>query len=316
MMQAPHVTETDRKGLPLAGRFRLSMKQKDNIFAWALVLPAYAALMLVIFWPILNGIWISFTDSTLRTRNNPQWNNFENYSELIQTGELLGYLSTTAVYVIAVVAIQFVLGLAIALLIGNDLPGKNVIRGLFMLPWTIPSVVVSLVWLLMLQPEFGLINYTLGSLGLIDPHTQWAQNPMLAMPAVILASVWRQFPIMLVMFIAGLQTIPQELVEAAKIDGAGTFAVFRRVTLPFLRPVIFINVLLAIIRNFQMFTIIYTMTSGGPLGRTTTLAIATHQEAFRRFDWGKGAAIGVVWLGILVVITLIFNWLERRSAID
>jgi multiple sugar transport system permease protein len=316
MMQAPHVTETDRKGLPLAGRFRLSMKQKDNIFAWALVLPAYAALMLVIFWPILNGIWISFTDSTLRTRNNPQWNNFENYSELIQTGELLGYLSTTAVYVIAVVAIQFVLGLAIALLIGNDLPGKNVIRGLFMLPWTIPSVVVSLVWLLMLQPEFGLINYTLGSLGLIDPRTQWAQNPMLAMPAVILASVWRQFPIMLVMFIAGLQTIPQELVEAAKIDGAGTFAVFRRVTLPFLRPVIFINVLLAIIRNFQMFTIIYTMTSGGPLGRTTTLAIATHQEAFRRFDWGKGAAIGVVWLGILVVITLIFNWLERRSAID
>lgn len=315
-MQAPHVTETDRKGLPLAGRLRLSMKQKDNIFAWALVLPAYAALMLVIFWPILNGIWISFTDSTLRTRNNPQWNNFENYSELIQTGELLGYLSTTAVYVIAVVAIQFVLGLAIALLIGNDLPGKNVIRGLFMLPWTIPSVVVSLVWLLMLQPEFGLINYTLGSLGLIDPRTQWAQNPMLAMPAVILASVWRQFPIMLVMFIAGLQTIPQELVEAAKIDGAGTFAVFRKVTLPFLRPVIFINVLLAIIRNFQMFTIIYTMTSGGPLGRTTTLAIATHQEAFRRFDWGKGAAIGVVWLGILVVITLIFNWLERRSAID
>jgi multiple sugar transport system permease protein len=136
------------------------------------------------------------------------------------------------------------------------------------------------------------------------------------MPAVILASVWRQFPIMLVMFIAGLQTIPQELVEAAKIDGAGTFAVFRKVTLPFLRPVIFINVLLAIIRNFQMFTIIYTMTSGGPLGRTTTLAIATHQEAFRRFDWGKGAAIGVVWLGILVVITLFFNWLERRSSLD
>jgi multiple sugar transport system permease protein len=316
MMQTPHVTEADRKSLPLAGRIRLSMKQKDNIFAWALVLPAYAALMLVIFWPILNGIWISFTDSTLRTRTNPQWNNFENYSELIQTGELFGYLGTTAVYVIAVVVIQFVLGLGIALLIGNDLPGKNLIRGLFMLPWTIPSVVVSLIWLLMLQPEFGLINYTLGSLGLIDPRTQWAQNPMLAMPAVILASVWRQFPIMLVMFIAGLQTIPQELVEAAKIDGAGTFAVFRKVTLPFLRPVIFINVLLAIIRNFQMFTIIYTMTSGGPLGRTTTLAIATHQEAFRRFDWGKGAAIGVVWLGILVVITLIFNWLERRSAID
>lgn len=315
-MQAPHVADSRPHRQPLVRPFQLTMKQKDSIFAWLLVLPAYVTLVLVIFGPILNGIWVSFTENTLRTRENPQWNNFENYRDLIESGELISYLGATAVFVTAVVVIQFVLGLGIALLIGNDLPGKNIMRGLFMMPWTIPSVVVSLVWLLLLQPEFGLINFTLGSLGLIDPRTQWVQNPQLAMPAVVIASVWRQFPIMLVMFIAGLQTIPHDLVEAAKIDGAGTLAVFRKITLPFLRPVIFINVLLAIIRNFQTITIIYTMTGGGPLGRTTTLSLATHLEAFRRFDWGKGAAIGVVWLGILVVITVFFNWLERRTAIE
>jgi len=295
---------------PFAG---LTMKQRDNVFVWMLVLPAYIVLMLVVFGPILNGIIISFTQNTLRTRENPTWNSFANYIELVESGDLLGYITVTFVFVGLVVGIQFLLGMGIALLIGNDLPGKNLLRGLFMLPWTIPSIVVAFIFLLMLQPEYGAINYTLGSLGIMDARTQWLQNPQLALPAVIMASVWRQFPIMLIMFVAGLQTIPHDTVEAAKIDGAGPVAIFRHITLPFLRSIILINVLLAIIRNFQMFTIIYSMTSGGPLGRTTTLSLATHFEAFRSFDWGKGAAIGVVWLGILVVITLFFNWLQRRD---
>lgn len=273
-------------------------------------------LALVMFGPIANAVLLSFQDYTLRTRKNPTWNNFENYIELYESGELQLYFENTLVFVVAVVILQFVLAMGIALLIGNDLPGKNAFRGLFLMPWTIPSVVTALVWLLLFQPEYGLINHILATLGIMDSNTQWVQNPKLAMPAVVIVSVWRQLPIVLVMLVAGLQTIPIELVEAARIDGANALRVFRHIKLPFLAPIIYTSILLAIIRNFQMFTLIYNLTAGGPLKRTMTLALASHMEAFRRFDMGKGAAIGVVWLVVLMFITLVFSWLSRRNEIE
>ncbi len=294
----------------------VTRRQADVLFAWFLLLPALLVLVLVMFGPIVNAVKLSFQDYTLRTRNDPAWNNFENYIDLYESGEIQLYFENTLIFVTAVVVLQFVLAMVIALLIGNDLPTRNAFRSLFLMPWTIPSVVTALVWLLLFQPEYGLVNHILDVLGVMDRNTQWVQNPKLAMPAVIIVSVWRQLPIVLVMLVAGLQTIPVELVEAARIDGANAIRVFRHIKLPFLAPIIYTSLLLAIIRNFQMFTLIYNLTAGGPLKRTMTLALATHMEAFRRFDMGKGAAIGVIWLIVLILITLVFNWLNSRSEIE
>jgi multiple sugar transport system permease protein len=286
----------------------------DLIYAWALLIPAFAVLSLVVFWPIINGIQTSFTENTLKTRRAPYWNDFQNYKDLYESGDIQFYFENTLVFVSAIVVLQFVVALGIALLLNSDIKWRNLFRGLFLMPWTIPSVVVALLWLWMLQPQYGVVNYLLHQIGLVARNQQWVQNPDLAMPSVAMASVWRQFPIMVVMLLAGLQTIPKNLVEAAKIDGASDLNVFRHVTIPFLRPVIGTTVLITIINNFQSFTIIFNMTGGGPVKKTTTLSIATYQEAFRRFDIGTGSAIGVLWLLALIGITVIYNlFLAQRE---
>lgn len=288
-------------------RFRLSRRTVDLLYAWALLIPAFAVLSLVVFWPIIDGIQTSFTENTLRTRRDPYWNDFQNYKDLYESGDIQLYFKNTLIFVTSIVLLQFVLALGIALLLNSDIKGRSIFRGLFLMPWTIPSVVVALLWLWMLQPQYGVLNYILHQMDLLARNQQWVQDPDRAMPSIVIASVWRQFPIMVVMLLAGLQTIPRTLVEAAKIDGAGQLRIFRYVTLPFLRPVIGTVVLITIINNFQSFTIIFNMTGGGPLKKTTTLSIATYQEAFRKFDIGTGSAIGVLWLLALVGITVIYN---------
>lgn len=295
-------------------RFRLSRRTVDLLYAWALLIPAFAVLSLVVFWPIIDGVQTSFTENTLRTRRDPFWNDFQNYKDLYESGDIQMYFKNTLIFVTSIVLIQFFIALGIALLLNSNVTGRSVFRGLFLMPWTIPSVVVALLWLWMLQPQYGVLNYILHQVGLVVKNQQWVQDPDRAMPSVVIASVWRQFPIMVVMLLAGLQTIPRTLIEAAKIDGAGQLRIFRYVTLPFLRPVIGTTVLITIINNFQSFTIIFNMTGGGPIKKTTTLSIATYQEAFRRFDIGTGSAIGVLWLLALIGITIIYNvFLAQRD---
>lgn len=295
-----------------AGR-RMSRAHADQLFAIALIMPAVAIFALVIVAPILQGVWMSLHEYTLTTRNDPPWNNFGNYSRLVQSGELLSAFRATGVFVVCVVLLQLVLALSLALLLNSKIRGRNVYRGLFLVPWTIPSVVVALLWSWIFQPQYGIGNYVLSGLGLVAPNTQWLQHPTLSMVAVVVASVWRQMPIMFVMLLAGLQAVSAELEEAARIDGANTAQVLRFVTLPSIRPVIDTAVIIAVINNFQTFTIIYNMTAGGPLNRTTTLSIASYVAAFTRFNLGEGAAIGVVWLLVLGIIVISYNHVAERQ---
>jgi multiple sugar transport system permease protein len=294
-------------------RRRLTRTRADQLFAFGLLTPAFAIFALVIVAPILQGIWMSLHEYTLATRTNPPWNGFANYTRLIQSGELLSAFRATGIYVVGVVLLQFVLALGLALLLNGAIRGRNIYRGLLLIPWTIPSVVVALLWSWLLQPQYGVGNYVLRELGLIAPNTQWLQHPQLAMVAVIIASVWRQTPIMFVMLLAGLQSVPSELEEAARIDGANPRQVLRYITLPSIRSVIDTAMIIAVINNFQTFTIIYNMTAGGPLDRTTTLSIAAYTTAFTRFNLGEGAAIGVVWLLVLGVLVTLYNRVAERQ---
>ncbi|NJL94431.1 MAG: sugar ABC transporter permease [Anaerolineae bacterium] len=293
----------------------LTARVRDALFVAFLTAPVIIALGLTVFYPIIDGIRTSFLEHTIRTRRDPFWNNYQNYIDLYESGDIETYFRTTVTYVVAVVLLSFVISFLLALALNNRLVvGRNLLRGLFLISWVIPTVVAAMLWVWMFQPQIGVINYILGEqLNLVEDSQNWLQHPRLSMAAIVMATVWREAPLMFILFLAGLQSIPQDLVEAAQMDGAGSLRVLRHITLPLMLPIIAIALLLITINSFQMFVVPYIMTGGGPVGRTTTLSIAAYEAAFTDFNTGEGAAIGVMWLVSLVFITLIVNLLISRT---
>ncbi len=318
----------------------LGASRSDSWFGFALVVPALLVLLIVIALPILKGIYVSFFSYKLKNISQPmfdfssetiagifsgeknlsslstlEWNSFKNYTSLFKRGEILGYFGNTLVFVAFTVIIQLVLGMLIALLLNSKIKGTGFFRGAMLIPWTIPSVVVAIVWRWMFHQDFGVINYLAYVTGLTNQVTlSWQVSNALAMASVVVASVWRQLPYMMVMLLAGLQSVDTSLEEAAHIDGANGWHTFLHVIIPSIRPVLITSVWIAIMNNFQMYTIIANMNGTG--ASTMTLSIAAYQEAFKSYNFGKGAAIGVMWLVLLFVITMVTNKLSDRYAND
>lgn len=291
---------------------KISEKKKDMLFGYALLIPTFAVFALVILYPIIHGIVMSFCDYTFFTVNkSPEWNNFGNYKAIFENG-FLSQLWNTIVFTAGTVVLELLIGMGIALLLNAEIKGRSALRSLFLMPWTIPSIVVALLWSWLFQPQYGIINYILESLGLVGPNQEWIQNPDTAMIAVIIACVWRQMPYMLVMILAALQGVRQDLVEAAAIDGADSIQIFFKIKLPAIKIVLGTTIMTCVMSSFQQFTIIYNMSAGGPLGKTTTMSIAAYKEAFTNYNLGTGAAIGVIWLLILGTAISIFNIKSKR----
>lgn len=293
----------------------------DKVFAIGLVTPALVILVGVVALPILRGIWISFCNSSLRNINDPTWNNFENYIKLFQSGDqsgnFLSYFLTTLIFVVLTVGIQFVLGLLIAMLLNSKIKVRKLFRGLLIIPWTIPSVVVAILWRWMLQQQYGVINYLLFKAGITSTvNISWTIESALAMVAIVIACVWKQLPYMTVMLLAGLQSVDNCLIEAGQIDGTNRFQNLWHIILPSIRPVMITSLWLAVTQNFQQFTIINNLTAGGPVIATTTLSIAAFKTAFRSYDFGTSAAIGVLWMVFLFALTLFTNKANEKFSTD
>lgn len=318
---------------------RLTPRQRsDSWFGFALVVPALLVLLVVIALPILKGIYVSFFSYKLKNINgtlfdfssfaailrgdesvtalsNLQWNNLSNYISLFKRGEILHYFRNTLVFVAFTVSIQLVMGMLIALMLNAKVRACGAFRGMMLVPWTIPSVVVAILWRWMLHQDFGVINYLAYLFGISQQiNVSWQVSDTLAMASIILASVWRQLPYMMVMLLAGLQSVDSSLQEASRIDGATGWDTFLHVTLPSIRPVLITAVWIAVMNNFQSYTIIANMNGTG--AATMTLSIAAYQEAFKSYNFGKGAAIGVMWLALLFIVTLISNRASERVSND
>lgn len=287
--------------------------KKDILFGYGLLLPTFLVFSVVILYPIVSAIVRSFCDYTFLTVNKPlKWNDFENYKTIFKNG-FLTQLWTTIKFTLGTVGIELVLGMSIALLLNSKIRGRNALRSVFLMPWCIPSIVTALLWSWLFQAQYGIINYVLYGLGLIsNPNAEWVLNPSTSLGVVTVAVVWRQTPYMLVMILAGLQSINQDLIEAAAIDGANSFQIFRHITLPGIKVVLGNTIITCIMSSFQQFTIIYNMTAGGPLGKTTTLSIAAYKQAFTQLNLGAGSAIGVIWMMILGVGISIYNAKTKR----
>lgn len=289
----------------------------DSMYGFLLILPALIIMLCVIAVPVLRGIWISFCNNKIANINSPVWNNFDNYRAIFKNGEFFNFFLITLRFVLCTVTLVLVLGLAIAMLLNSKIVGRKVFRGLVIIPWTVPSVVVALVWRWMFQQQYGVMNYILYNLGIIgNLNTAWTMTEFHATLLIILACTWKQLPYMTVMMLAGLQSTSNDLKEAAVIDGASKVQVFFHVVLPSIRTVMLTCVWLSITQNFQQFTIIKNITGGGPVYATTTLSVSAYTYAFKNYNFGRAAAVGVLWIVFLFIITMIVNKTNDRFAQD
>jgi multiple sugar transport system permease protein len=236
-----------------------------------------------------------------------------NYQYLLDPSQMSGFgdaLKATLYYVVGVVPLGIALSLGCALLLRRKIRGWAVFRLLFFLPFVTPALPTSLIWLWIFNPQFGLLNYVLRLVHL--PAVGWIDDPHWAMPAVIMYSLWQYAGFNTVIFLAGLSTIPPELEEAARADGASTPHVIRHVTLPLLTPTIFFVFIVAVIESLKVFTPIYALTAGGPAGATTTAGFFLYQDAFVNFHLDVASAVAVILFFITMVFTLAQTQVSRK----
>lgn len=285
----------------------------NGMVGFLLTVPALLLLAGVVCYPLISGLVTSLFKQSLVLPGR-SFVGLDNFRSVL-AGDFWPTLGHTLVFTVATTAASFLLGFGLALALDVGLRGRSVLRGLFLFPWVLPSVVVSFLWLWIFNANYGVLNGVLMKLHLIGDPIAWLGQPGTAMLAVIVAKTWNSFPWMMVMLLAGLQTVPRDLHEVAALDGAGAVRRFRAVTLPHLRPMIGMVLLLEMIWNFQHFDTIYVMTGGGPAGATTTFAVSVYDTAFKGFDLGSAGAIGALWMLILSILVVGYVWLsERRSA--
>lgn len=297
---APAVVPRSRQ---LSRRWRVS----DTQFSLLLLAPAVLLLAFTVLYPLLRGIYLSFHSySLVNSYAGIQFVGWQNYQTLLSDPSYRSVWATTFVFVIASVAGQFIVGFLAALALNQNIKQRNLFRALLLMPWIVPTVVAALLWKWIYNAQYGIFNYLLHQMGVIPQFQAWIGDPKLALFSVILANIWKGFPFHMIVLLAALQTVPHEMIEASIIDGASAIRRFVHIVLPFLRYLIMIDLLISIIWTFQNFTLIWTMTQGGPEDVTTTLAISIYRTAFQDFDMGLGSTIGTIWLVVLVVFSVLF----------
>jgi multiple sugar transport system permease protein len=271
------------------------------------ILPSIFVIIFTLGYPISYGAWLSFQEYSLVGKEAPSFIGISNYIYAITQDSLFWVsLKNTLIYSIGTVALSFIVGFSIALTLNKPIAGRGFWRTLFFFPWVIPSVVVSLLFMWMFNANYGIVNYILLKLGLINEYMRWIISPNLAMLTLIIITAWKLTPFMMVMFLAGLQTIPKEQVEAAIVDGAKGIQIFRYVTIPNLREMIMIVTLMGMIWEFQDFTYIWVITKGGPITATTTWPIYIYKTAFRFFDLGYASSMGVIWMIAILILSIFY----------
>jgi ABC-type sugar transport system permease subunit len=263
--------------------------------------PTIVPLLILNLYPFLRGVYFAFTEYDLYKKDTT-FTGVSNFVELIVRDSLFwGAFRNNILWTIGIVAISYVIGFFTSLALHQKLPGRGLFRGIALIPWVCPSVVAGHTWRWIYDPAFGLLNYVLVQIGVIEGYVSWLSDRQLALASCMLVAVWRFLPFAVVMLLAGLQAIPEELYEAASIDGAGAIGKMRYVTLPLLNRVGAIAILLMTISAFNHFDSVYAMTQGGPGNRTMLLSIMSYLYAFRFYRIGFASAIGVIMLLLLAV---------------
>jgi multiple sugar transport system permease protein len=286
-----------------------TLARRDARSGYLFIFPAALTLGLLVLYPLLNGFYISVFNTNLVNR----WRfvGLDYYLRALTDPSFLRSLAITLTYAVLVVGGTVVVGTALALLLNREMRFRTLFRAVLILPWLFPEVVVALLWKWIFNPIYGLLNHVMLTLGLIDAPVQWLDDPVTAFWSVVLASVWKGFPLVMILVLAGLQSIPKELYEAAAIDGANKAQLFRHITLPGLAPVLLVTVILETVWWFKHFTIVWLLTAGGPVDATNVVSIAIYRTAFQNFQFGRAAASAVIVFLICLAISIVYRRLIR-----
>ena len=276
-----------------------------------LPLPAIIYITIFLVVPLVYNIWLSISDANGSNLITGDYHptGFANYKEMLASPGFWNGVKLSAIFTVASLALQFLVGYALALFFRKPFPGNGIIRALLLVAWILPAVVTGTIFRWMFDSDFGVINYFLTSMHLVDKPVMWLTGPTTAMVAVVVANLWVGMPFNMLLILSGLHTIDDGLYEAAEVDGAGPIRTFFSITEPLMRPVVFSLLLLGVINTYKVFDLIYTMTKGGPVEATTTLPIFTYLQTFKVFDFGNGAAASM----LTMVLPLALSWFYVRS---
>jgi multiple sugar transport system permease protein len=280
----------------------------DRYFAVIVSLPTMAVMLIVFGLPLLFSFCLSFLGWTMgKSLFGGTFVGLENYRDIFADPNFIQSLVITLIYTVASVALEMALGLGVALLMNIDVPLVGMFRALMIVPMTVTPIVAALCWKLLLDPEYGLVDFVLGQ------KIVWIGDPFWAPFAVGLVNVWQNVPYVAILLLAGLRALPTEPRDAAAIDGASRLQVFWHITLPLLRPVMVVALLLRVIFEFRAFDNVYVMTGGGPAGATNLLSLYTYTTTFVQFDFTLGAAASWVMLLICLLLCVALVRLSYRS---
>lgn len=284
----------------------------DLVMALVMFTPAFLVLIFLGTYPIITALISAFQRRPMFDQTDVTWVGLDNFISIFQHPQLLNAFKNDFVFTIASISFQTILGIIVALLLQQQFAGRNVLRGLVLFSYVFPVAVAAIIWRFMLSDSVGIVHHFIDTWELPIPNT-WFASPKTAMSSVIMVTVWKYFPFMVINFLARLQTIDVTLYEAAKVDGANAFQRFWHITLPMLMPVIVIVLLLRTIWTFNNWEIVALLTQGGPVYSTITPPILVYNTLFKEFSLGRAAAISVLMTGILLVAMFFYLRVYNRS---
>ncbi len=291
---------------------RRGLARHRTRIAWLFLLPLLVVLWLVAGWPLLRSIWFSLTDADLSRLDDAQFIGLANYLEPLD-GDWYGILAdplwwsavwNTLYFAVISVGIETLLGLAIALVLHASFAGRGLVRAAVLIPWAIPTIVSAKMWGWMLHDQFGVLNDILMGLGILAQPVAWTADPELAMAAVIMVDVWKTTPFMALLILAGLQMLPSDCYEAARVDGVHPVTVFFRITLPLVRPAIMVAVIFRLLDALRIFDLIYVLTSNS--ADTMSMSVYARQQLVDFQSVGYGSAASTLLFMVIAVLTVIY----------
>lgn len=295
----------------------LSLPQRERRQAWVLLAPMLVMMFLLTAWPLARTLWLSFTDAGLIGDGTaPAWVGTDNFVYALTDPDFRAALWRTLYFTFVSVICEGVIGVLVALLLNQPFWGRTVLRVLVILPWALPTIVNATMWRLNFNPDYGSINALLTQLGLMNHYRSWLGSPDAAINAVMFADIWKNYPLVTLLTLAALQTIPEDLFEAARLDGASAWRRFRAITFPAIAAPLAVALILRTIDAFKVFDIIYVMTRGGPLDSTKTVSFFVYQESFSYLRAGSGAAYAVLMTiicGLLIGIYMLLLLRQRKQ---
>lgn len=275
--------------------------------------PVVLYLLLFQGYPLWHELKLSFTQTSLLTPTTSNFIGLRNYAELAARPDFWHVIWVTVLYTLVCVVFAITLGLGTALVLNRPFIGRGLARALVTIPWAAPPVAIATIFAWMLNAQYGILNHWMKVFGLAVGHESWLDNPRLALPAILVTTIWQIFPFASVVILAALQGVSEEVREAAQIDGADRLSVFKAAAWPTIRPTVTLLALFVTIWSLRRFDLIWVMTQGGPIGATKTLVIELYTRAFVSRELGEAAAIGMVGLTIALGVTMVYFWVTLRA---